>query len=106
MAHPADPMRELVGPVEQIERCEIIRATDIVFPALAGPKQNAAVVAHRRLGDLHVEMIAVEGNFAGNGNAGLVGAEVVGTGLKTQRCRKSRSCDLARLWKRRLASAS
>jgi len=78
-------MRELVGLVEQIERCEIVRATDIVLPALAGPKQNAAVVTHRRLGDLHVKMIAVEGNFAGHGNAGLVGAEVVGTRLKTQR---------------------
>jgi len=43
------------------------------------------VVAHRRLGDLHVEVIAVEGNFAGYGNAGLVGTEVVGIGLKTQR---------------------
>lgn len=78
-------MREFVGPVEQVERCEIVRATHIVFSALAGPKQNAAVVAHRRLGDLHIKMIAVEGNFAGNGDAGLVGAEVVGTGLKTQR---------------------
>jgi hypothetical protein len=79
MAHLADPMRELVGPAEQIERCEIVRAADIVFSALAGPKQNAAVVTHRRLGDLHVEVIAVERNFAGNGNAR---AEVVGTGSR------------------------
>ena len=72
IAHPADPMGELFRPVEQVERCEIVRAADIVFPALAGPKQNAAVVAHRRLRDPHVEVIAVEGNFTGNGNASLV----------------------------------
>src|SRR5437879_7062549 len=89
MAHLADPVRELVGPIEQVERCEIVRAADIIFSALAGPKQNAAVVAHRRLGDLHVEMIAVEGNFAGDGDAGLVGAEVVGTGLTTLRRRNA-----------------
>src|SRR5690348_106518 len=88
MAHLANPMGEFVRPVEQIERCEIVRAADIVCAALAGPKQNAAVVAHRRLRDLHVEVIAMEGNFAGHGNAGLVGAEVVGTGLKPQ-CRRN-----------------
>jgi len=80
-------MREFAGPVEQVERREVVRTADKIFSALAGPKQNAAVVAHCRLGDLHVEVIAVEGNFAGNGNASLVGAEVVGTGLKIQRCR-------------------
>ena len=72
-------MREFAG---QVERCEIVRAADIVLPALAGPKQDTAVVAHRRLGDLHVEVIAVERNFAGNGNASLVAAEVVGTGSR------------------------
>src|SRR6516225_3030497 len=89
MAYPADPMGEFVRPVEQIERCEIVGAADIVFPALARPKQNATVVAHRRLRDLHVEMIAVEGNFTGHGDAGLIGAEVVGTGIETQRCRNT-----------------
>ena len=78
-AHLADPMREFAG---QVERCEIVRAADIVFPAVAGPEQDAAVIAHRRLGNLHVEMIAVEDNLAGNGNASLVGAEVVGTGSR------------------------
>ena len=82
-------MREFAGPVEQVERRDVVRTADKIFSALAGPKQNATVVAHRRLGDLHVEVIAVEGDFTGNGNAGLVGAEVVGTGLKTQRCRNT-----------------
>jgi hypothetical protein len=57
------------------------------LPALARPKQDAAVMAHRRLGGLHVEMIAVEGYFAGHGDANLVGAEVVRAGHKTQRRR-------------------
>jgi hypothetical protein len=52
IAHIPDPMGELVGPVEQVERCEVVRAADMVFPAAAGPKQNATVVAHRRLRDL------------------------------------------------------
>jgi hypothetical protein len=34
-------------------------------------------------------VIAVEDNFTGNRNAGMVGAEVVGAGLKIQRCRNT-----------------
>src|SRR5882672_8932293 len=45
--------------------------------ALAGAEENAAVVAGRRLGHLHVEAIAVERDFAGDGDAGLGGAEIV-----------------------------
>src|SRR5712692_5467684 len=83
-AHLADPMREFVRPVEQIKRREIVRAADIILPTVAGAKENAAVVAHRRLGCLHVDVIGVQRDLAGDGNATLVGAEIVVAGLKAK----------------------
>src|SRR5258707_15207357 len=53
--------------------------------ALAGAEENAAVVAGRRLGHLHVEAIAVERDFAGDGDAGLGGAEIVAVARQAER---------------------
>ena len=86
MARLLDAAREFLGPVQKVERGEIVAAADIVFPALAGPKQNAAVVAARRLAGLHIEMIGMQRDFTRNGDAALIGAKIVDARHKCERC--------------------
>ena len=99
MARLLDAAREFLGPVQKIERGEIVAAADIVFPALAGPKQNTAVVAGRRLAGLHIEMIGMQRDFTRDGDAALIGAKIVSARHKTEpvaRCRADVVCDCER----------
>src|SRR5258707_11928530 len=77
-----DPSRKLVWMVEEIERGEVVRTSDVVVPSLACSEEDPAVVAGSRLAHLHVEAIGVQDGFARD--AALVGAEVVGTRLEAE----------------------
>jgi hypothetical protein len=55
-----DEEREFFRPVEQIQRCEIVGAADVILAPFTGAEENACVVAGRRLGHLHVGVDAVE----------------------------------------------
>ena len=66
---PPDQPGELAGPVQQIERGEVVAAAGVIAPALAGPEQDAGVAAGRRLARLHVETIAMQRRFTRNGDA-------------------------------------
>ena len=92
MAPLPNPLRQFLRVVEKVERREIVRAADIVFPSLAGAEENAATVAHRGLGCLHIEAIGVQGDFAGDGDAGRVRSQVVGS-----RPQAERRCEAAEL---------
>lgn len=81
-----DAAREFLGPVQKIERGEIVGTADIVFSVLAGSEQDAAVMAGRRLTGLHIEMIGMERDFTRNGDAALVGAKIVVTRHKREGC--------------------
>ena len=63
-----DPSRKLVWMVEEIERGEVVRTSDVVVPSLACAEEDPAVVAGSRLAHLHVKTVAVEGHFAGDGD--------------------------------------
>jgi len=75
--------REFLGLVEQVQRRKIVGAAYVVLAALASAEQNAAVVAGRRLG--HLQVIAVERDFAGNGDASLGGAKIVTVARQAER---------------------
>ena len=80
-----DEACEFPGPVEQVQRCEIVDAADVILAPLAGAEENAGVVARRRLGHLHVDAVGVERDFARNGDAGLIGAQIVGVTRQAER---------------------
>ena len=85
MAPLPNPLGQFPRPIEKVKRGEIVWAADIVLPSLAGAEENAVRIAHHGLGRLHIEAFGMQGDFAGDGDAALVGAEIIGTGLKTQR---------------------
>jgi hypothetical protein len=79
-----DPLRKLIGTVEEIERGEVVRTSDVVVPSLTSAEEDPAVVAGSRLAYLHIEAIGVQHGFARDGYATVVGAEVVGTRLEAE----------------------
>ena len=74
---PPDQPGELAGPVQEVERGEVVAAADVVAPALAAAEQDAGVAAGGRLARLDVKTVSVEGDFAGDGNAALVRPKVI-----------------------------
>jgi hypothetical protein len=88
MARLPDAAREFLGLVQKVERGEIVRSADIVLSSLAGPEKNAGVAAKRRLGRLYIEMIGVQGDFAGDGDAAFVGSKVEFVRRKAERIRE------------------
>src|ERR1700730_6056364 len=89
MACLPDSAREIVGPVETIERGEIVWTTAIVLPSLAGTEQDAAVASHGRLRYLHIKTVAVQGDLTGDRDAGQIRAQVIRAGLKAEHCCKA-----------------
>src|SRR5260370_42141526 len=88
MAGRADAARELVWSDEQMEGGEVVAPADIILSAFASPEQDAGVVAGRGLAGLHVEAIGVQRHLARDGDAALIGAEIVRTGSEAERRRE------------------
>src|SRR5258708_4521008 len=84
MACLPDSAREILGPVEKIERGEIVGTTAIVLPSLAVTEQDAVVVSHGRLGYLHIKAVAVQGALTGDCDAGQIRAQVIRAGLEAE----------------------
>src|SRR5205823_3439569 len=80
-----DAAGELDRTVQQIERREIIHAADIIAPAVVRPKQDPGIAASRRLAHLDVKPIGMQRDFARDGDAGLIRAQIVVTVAKTER---------------------
>ena len=62
----------------------MVASAGVIAAALAGADQNAAIETHRRLADLNVDAFMVEGDFAANGDAGLVVSQVVASGRESE----------------------
>src|SRR5216684_6449203 len=80
-----DLSRKLIWMVEEIERSKVVRTSDVVVPSLACAEEDPAVVAGSRLAHLHVEAIGVQDGFARDGDAGEVGAKIIGARRKAKR---------------------
>ena len=50
---------------------------DVVAATVAAAEQDAAIGPHHRLADLDIKPVAVEGDSTGNGDAGLIGTQIV-----------------------------
>ena len=99
MAPLPNPLRQFLRPVEKVERRKVVRTAGIVRPSLAGAEENAVRIAHHGLGRLHIEAFGVQGDFAGDGDAGGVGPQVIGSRRKAERrCEAAelRSCAATR----------
>ena len=77
MACLPDTAHEFLGPVQEIERGEIVGTAAIVLPALAGPEQDAGRVTGRRLACLHIDSLCMKGVFAGYSHSSGVRADGV-----------------------------
>ncbi len=75
LAYFLDAARQILGPVQKVKGGEVVRAAVIVLPALAGPEEDAAVVASRGLAGLHIEMISMQGRFTRYGYSTHVGSK-------------------------------
>ena len=82
---PADQRGEFVGPVQQVERGEIVAPAGVVAPPLARAEQDAGIGAHGRLARLHIEPIGMHRDLAADGDAAFVGAQIVFVGFKAER---------------------
>ena len=81
----ADQHGELVGPVQQVERGEIVAPAGVVAPPLARAEQDAGIGARGRLARLHVKAIGMHCDLAADGDAALVGAQIVFVGFEAER---------------------
>src|SRR4051794_13737036 len=82
---PLDQRGEFVRPVQQVERSEIVASAGVVAPPLARAEQDTGIGAHRRLACLHIEVLGMQRDFAGNGDAAFVAAQIVFAGIKAER---------------------
>ena len=62
--------------IELGKRREMIGAASVVLPSTASADQDAAVPAGCRLADLHIEPLVVKRDFARDGDAGEVRAQI------------------------------
>src|SRR5258708_31130498 len=72
-----DAARQVLGPVQKVKGCEIVRTTVIVLPALAGPEENTRVLGCRRLRRLHIEVIGVQVRFSRYGDSTRDGSKII-----------------------------
>jgi hypothetical protein len=70
--------------VKKIERSKTVGTAEIVLPTLTATEKDAAVSADRWLTDLNVEMFGAQGDFAGNGDTSMIGAQIVTPGWKAK----------------------
>jgi len=70
--------------VDEIERSEVVRTSDMVVPSFACAEEDPAVVAGSRLAYLHIEAIGVQDGFARDGYTAVIGADVVGTRVEAE----------------------
>ena len=68
---------------------KLIGAAGVILASLAGADEDAAVPAGRGLADLHIEMFAVQGDFAADGDAAEVRSHVVRAGFKAEGRRRA-----------------
>src|SRR5713101_1262844 len=83
-----DAARQVLGPVQKVKGCEVVRAAVVVLPTLAGSKENARVVAGRGLARLHIELIGVQGRFTRYGDSTRVGSKIITLRWKAERSGK------------------
>src|SRR3984893_2288331 len=62
--------------VQQIERREMVATADIVLPAFARPEQDPGVIAGRRLADLHIKTVTVQGRLPADSDPAVIPAQV------------------------------
>ena len=101
-----DAARQILGPVQKFKGGEVVRAAVVVVPALAGPEENARVLACRRLRRLHIEVIGVQGRFTRYCVSTRVGSKIITLRWKAECSGKLLEPAPAWLWKARFAALS
>ncbi|OWK21425.1 hypothetical protein AJ88_23410 [Mesorhizobium amorphae CCBAU 01583] len=70
--------------VEQSEIGQVIGATGVVLPTLAGPDQNPVSRRKTELANLDINATVMQGYFTCDGDACLVGTQIVRSGRQVQ----------------------
>src|SRR5712671_554918 len=63
-AHLLDAARQVLGPVQKVKGCEVVRTTVIVLATLAPPEHEPGIVTGCGLARLNVHVIGVQRDFA------------------------------------------
>jgi hypothetical protein len=72
-----DQPGECRGGVQQPKRSEVVDAAGIIATALATSEQNAETRSHAGLTDLHIKLLAVKSDIAGDCRPGAVRTQIV-----------------------------